>query len=176
MDNLGKMPSSANYDKNKAHYIVATGIVVKDCKFLIAKRADWEKAFPGKWTVPGGKLEASDYNKREPDTQGGKQWYNVAEELVRREVREEVGLEIKNIGYVTSLVFFRPDGVPTLVLSLYAEYESGEVKLCGALSEYAWVSLEEAKNYDLIDGIYHELEILDRFLKEGEHMCWKKKN
>lgn len=41
------------YDKNLAHYVVVTGILVKDGKFLITKRADWEKAFPGKWTVPG---------------------------------------------------------------------------------------------------------------------------
>ena len=31
-------------------------IIVKDGKYLIAKRADYEKAFPGLWTVPGGKL------------------------------------------------------------------------------------------------------------------------
>jgi len=36
------------YDKNKAHYIVVTGILVnKEGKYLIAKRADWEKAFSG---------------------------------------------------------------------------------------------------------------------------------
>ena len=43
------------YDKNKAHYVVSTAILVnKEGKFLIARRAEWEKAFPGKWTVPGG--------------------------------------------------------------------------------------------------------------------------
>ncbi len=161
------------YDPNKAHYVVATGIILKDGKYLIAKRADWEKNSPGKWTVPGGKLEASDYKNREFDT-AGNQWYNVAEDLVRREVREEVGVEIKNIGYVCSLVYIRHDGIPTLVISLYGEYDSGEVKLCDALTEYAWVSLEEAKKYDLIDGIYEELEILEKFLKEGKGMRWRK--
>ena len=48
------------YDKNKAHYIVVTGILVKAGKYLIVKRAGWEKAFPEKWTVPGGKLEVLD--------------------------------------------------------------------------------------------------------------------
>ena len=34
------------YDKNQLHYVTATVIIVKDEKFLIAKRAEWEKAFP----------------------------------------------------------------------------------------------------------------------------------
>jgi len=34
---------------------------------LIAKRSEKEKAFPGKWTVPGGKLEVLDYALRLKD-------------------------------------------------------------------------------------------------------------
>jgi 8-oxo-dGTP pyrophosphatase MutT (NUDIX family) len=161
-------------DCDKAHYVVATAIIVKNNKFLIAKRADWEKNMPGKWTVPGGKLETSDYTKREYDTKEGKQWYNIVEILIRREVKEEVGMDIKEIGYVCSLAYIRHDSIPCLIISLYAYPASEEIKLCSALSEYAWVSLDEAKNYDLIDGIYHELEILDNFLKTGKNMIWKK--
>ena len=52
------------YNPEKTHYVVATCILVKDGKFLIAKRAPTEKAFPNQWTVPGGTLEASDYKKK----------------------------------------------------------------------------------------------------------------
>ncbi len=160
-------------NRNLNHYIVVTGILVKDGKYLIAKRADWEKAFPGRWTVPGGKLEVLDYVLRKKDTPH--HWYNIFEDLLRREVEEEVGLEIENFGYVTSLVYIRPDGIPCIIVSLYANAKSDKVRLCNALTEYAWVSLEEAKNYDLIEGIYEELEILDKKLK-GEGVCeWKGK-
>jgi len=161
-------------DTNKAHHVVATGIIVKDGKYLICKRSDQEKAFPGKWTVPGGKLETSDYSSRLPDTSAG-QWYNICEDIVRRETLEEVGLTIKNLQYVTSLVFIRPDNIPTLVISLSADYDSGEVSLCEDLTEFAWVSLEEAKNYDLIDGIFEEIEMLDRHLKGESLGTWSKK-
>lgn len=153
------------YDKNQVHYITATVIVVKEGEFLITRRADWEKAFPGKWTVPGGKLKVLDYALKDKDT--ASHWYNVLEDVAKREVLEEVGLEIKNLDYVTSLVYVRPDGIPSLIISLYADYIGGEVKLCNALTEYKWVSLEEAKNYDLIEGIYEELEVLDKKLKTG---------
>ncbi len=155
------------YDKNQAHYVTATVILVKDGKFLIAKRAGWEKAFPGKWTVPGGKLEVLDYVLKKKDT--SQHWYNVVEELAKREVREEVGLEIDNLGYVTSLVYIRSDKIPSLIISLWADVsnEDEKVRPCEALTDYKWVSLEEAKNYDLIEGIYEELEILDKKLKSS---------
>jgi len=43
-------------------------------------------------------------------------------------------------------------------LSYWAKYKAGEVKLCKDLIDYAWVTLEEAKNYDLIEGIWEELK------------------
>lgn len=160
------------YDKNQTHYVVVTGILIKDGKYLIAKRADWEKAFPGRWTVPGGKLEVLDYALREKDTKH--HWYNVFEEVLVREVKEEAGLNIKDIGYVTSMVYIRPDKIPSIIVSLFAEALEGEVRLCNALTEYAWVDLEEARNYDLIDGLYDELVILDNFLKSGKNMKWER--
>jgi len=168
------------YDKNKTHYVVVTGILVKNGKYLITKRADWEKAFPGQWTVPGGKLEVLDYALKQKDT--GSHWYNVVENLLKREINEEVGLSIKNIGYVTSLVYIRPDEIPCLIISLFATPGEEEIKLCNALTEYKWVDLQEAKNYQLIEGIYEELEILDNFLKKrnmgniGDNMEWKGNN
>ncbi len=160
------------YDKNQAHYVVVTGVLVKDGKFLITKRAEWEKAFPGKWTVPGGKLEVLDYVLREKDT--SHHWYNVFEDLLRREIKEEVGLEIKNIGYITSMVYIRSDKIPTIIVSLFAEPTTENIMLCPALTEYAWITLEEAKNYDLIEGICEELEILDRHLKGQKLEEWEK--
>ena len=161
------------YDPEKAHYLVATCILVKDGKFLIAKRSDKEKNWPSRWTVPGGKLERNGYKSRSHDTPE-KQWYNVFEGLVRREVMEEVGLGIKNIKYLTSLAFERDDGDATIVVSLYADPEEGEVKLSPELVEHKWVSLEEAKEHDLIAGIYEELEMLDRVLKGEEVGEWGK--
>jgi 8-oxo-dGTP pyrophosphatase MutT (NUDIX family) len=162
------------FDKNLAHYAVVTGILInKEGRFLITKRAEWEKAFPGRWTVPGGKLEVLDYALMEKDTPH--HWYNIFENLLKREVMEEVKLDIKNIDYVTSMVYIRSDKVPCLIISLFAECVSENVSLCNALTDYAWVDLEEAKNYDLIEGIYDELVILHMKLK-GEKVLWEGKN
>ena len=160
------------FDTKKAHYIVDTWIIIKDGKVLIAKRSTNEKAFPNQWTGTGGKLEATDYQNRPKDAKY--QWYNIFEDLLRREVMEEVGLEVKEINYLTSLVFIRPDGVPTVVISLYADHASGDVKLCEELTDYKWVTLEQAKDYELISGIYEELEMMDKLLKGEKPGEWKK--
>lgn len=155
------------------HYIAVTGIIIKDGKYLITKRSLNKKAFPGKWTVPGGNLEMEDYINLEKDT--SVHWYNVLEKVLRREIKEEVGLEVKNIGYITSMTFMKGDE-PMLIVSLYVDYESGGVVLDEESIDYKWVNLEEAKKYDLIEGIYEELEILDEMLKNGKMNEWGFKN
>ena len=161
-------------DIQKAHYIVVTGILVKDGKYLIAKRAPTEKAFPNQWTVPGGKLEAKDYLNKPKDTT--QHWYNVLETVLKREIKEEVNLEITNICYVCSLVYMRSDNIPCLIISLYATPTTNNIILSKELTEYAYVTLEQAKSYNLVEGLFDELLMLDTFLKTGKHMVWKNKN
>jgi 8-oxo-dGTP pyrophosphatase MutT (NUDIX family) len=149
----------------RLHFVAVTCIIEKDGKFLIAKRAANEKVFPNKWTVPGGKFVYSEYKDLPRTSENHPQWYNVVEFVCRKEVREEVGLEIEKPSYVTDLVFVRPDGYPVVTLSFWAKYKSGEVKLNHEMSEFAWVTAEEANAYDLIDGIPEEIGEVERILE-----------
>jgi ADP-ribose pyrophosphatase YjhB (NUDIX family) len=154
------------------HEVVVTAIVIKDGKYLITKRSMQEKRFPGMWTVPGGKLETNDYTSMPKETKD--YWYNVLEKILKKEVKDETGFEIKNIEYVTSLATVHPDKNPSLVISCMADYVSGEATLQeGETDEHAWVTLEEAKSYDLIDGIYDELVMTENKIK-GIKTEWKR--
>lgn len=144
----------------KSHYVVATCIVKKDGKYLIAKRSDKEKVFPGLWTVPGGRIETTDYTHLPKTTT--QHWYDVIHRSLRREVKEETGLEIDNVEFVCDLFFIRPDGIPTAVLSYAADFAGGELSASDELVEFAWISLDEAKKFELIEGIYEELEAVDK--------------
>jgi 8-oxo-dGTP pyrophosphatase MutT (NUDIX family) len=163
-----------NTEPQLLHEVVITAIIVKDEKYLITRRSPLKKRFGGMWTVPGGKLETNDYVNLPKDTKD--YWYNVLEQVLRREVKEEVGLAIKNIEYVTSLATIHADGAPSLVISCSADWESGEVILQERETDtYEWVSLEEAKGYELIDGIYDELGMADA-RRRGEKFEWKRVN
>lgn len=143
--------------------VVATAIIHKDEKYLIVQRSPNKKAFPGRWTVPGGGLEIEDYintPKTTPDA-----WYFAVENSLRREIKEEVGLEVGDIKYLLSLTFIRSDNIPVVTLSYYCDWKSGEVKLNEENVNYKWVTSAEAKNYDLIEGIAEEIEMVNKILK-----------
>lgn len=154
------------------HEVAITAIIVKDGKYLVIRRSKEKRRFPGMWTVPGGKLETKDYLDMPKDTEH--YWYNVLERTLKREVKEEVDLDIKNIEYVTSLATVHADGAPSLVISCLADWESGEVMLQeGETDKFAWVNLKEAKDYELIDGIYDELVMADN-QRQGKKSEWSR--
>jgi 8-oxo-dGTP pyrophosphatase MutT (NUDIX family) len=151
------------------HRIVITAIIYNsDKQFLITKRSPTKKAFPNLWTVPGGGLTIDDYINTPKTFEGFPQWYNALEKTLRREVKEEVNIEVDKPWYVLDLTFIRPDNIPVLVLSYAAAYMSGDIKLDEDSVEYAWVTFEEAKKYNLIDGILHELELVDKKIREKD--------
>ena len=152
--------------------VVITAIIAKANRYLILRRSPEKKRFPGMWTVPGGHLESRDFTSTPKETK--EYWYNVLEKTLRREVIEEAGLEIKNIEYVTSLATVHADGAPSLVISCMAQYDSGKIRLQkGETDKSAWVTLDKAKQYNLIDGIYDELELADK-LRQGNRQEWSR--
>jgi 8-oxo-dGTP pyrophosphatase MutT (NUDIX family) len=153
--------TSLQVPNQEAHRIATTAIIFRDDgRMLITKRAPHKKVWPNRWTVPGGGLETDDYTTTEPSHPGSTpQWYNALEQSLRREVREEVGLEVSKPWLVCDLAFIRPDGVPVVVLSYAADLVSGEVTHDEDTVAHAWVTVEEAAAYDLIDGIHEELRL-----------------
>jgi len=97
--------------KEKRPKVGTTVIVLKDDKVLLGKRKGSHAE--GTWNFPGGHLEFGE---------------NV-EECAKREVKEEAGIEIKNIkaGPYTNDIFDQEKHYITLFL--ISEYDSGEVRV-----------------------------------------------
>jgi len=149
--------------KRELHRIAPTAIIHKGGKFLILQRAPHKKMFPRRWTVPGGGLSMDDYintPKSTPDA-----WYYSIENCLKREIKEESGLEVDKLKYLVDLTFVRSDNIPVVTLSYYCGWKSGDVKLDEDSTDYRWVSAKEAENYDLIEGILEEIKMVDDILK-----------
>src|SRR5205809_138717 len=108
--------------KDKELHRVATTVIIyrPDLTYLVTKRALHKKMMPGKWTVPGGGLNVDDYINTPTSTKGAPQWYDVLEKSMRREIKEEVNLEIGKPELLCDLTFVRPDGVPVICFSYFA--------------------------------------------------------
>jgi 8-oxo-dGTP pyrophosphatase MutT (NUDIX family) len=153
--------------KDKELHRIATTAIIYDGKgkYLVTKRSAFKKVHPNKWTVPGGGVNVDDY-MHGPQTHGNAGWYHAIEKGLAREIQEEVGVQVGTPEYLLNLTFIRPDGVPVLVLSYFAKYEGGEVKLDADAVEFAWITAEEAKTYDLIPGIAEEIMDVEAILKK----------
>ncbi|MFA6193392.1 MAG: NUDIX hydrolase [Parcubacteria group bacterium] len=169
------MPASKisieNAKKDKLFYFVANVVVYResDGRCLILKRSDREKVHPGKYAMPGGKLEWKDMDISNPTRMNGDviDFENAVEDLVARETREEAGIEIeKKLYYINSVAFVRPDGIPVVLVKFATKYKSGDVvPNPHDFSDFAWINEEELKKYDYIKGIDEEIKSTIKIFK-----------
>jgi len=152
-----------NAKKDKLFYFVANVVVLResDKRCLILKRHEREKAHPGKYAFPGGKLEWINLDITKPTRMNGEviDFENAVEDLLKREAFEEAGIEIQDgLTYLNSVAFVRPDGIPVVLVKFAAKYKSGDIKLeKGGFTDFAWVNQEEAIKYDCIQGVHEEI-------------------
>lgn len=148
------------------HRISCTAIIYRGREFLLLRRSLDKKAFPGKWTVPGGGLEVDDYIKTSKTS--SEHWYFAVENSLRREVKEECNLQVGKIKYLLDIAFIRPDGIPVIILSFYCPYKSGKVQLDQDNIDFIWVTFNQAKKYDLVEGLLGEIEMVDKIVRGAD--------
>ncbi len=149
--------------KNKLFYFVANVVVYreKDKRCLILKRDMREKVHPGKWGVPGGKLEWEELDMKKPTRMNGDvfDFENAVEKLLVREAKEEAGVKIgKELSYINSVAFVRPDGIPVILVKFATKFKGGKIKPeKGGFTDFAWVNAKEVLKYDCIRGVPGEV-------------------
>ncbi len=165
--------SLKNAKENKLFYFVANVVIYRpsDKKCLILKRSETEKVHPGKYCVPGGKLEWSQLDIAKPTRINGDvlDFQDAVEELLAREAKEEADIEIeKELKYINSVAFVRPDEIPVILVKFAAKYKNGEVKFeDGAFTDFAWVDENEVKKHECIKGIPEEVAKTIEIFKEN---------
>lgn len=125
---------------------LAVGAVVRDRdRVLLIKRG--KDPNRGRWTVPGGKVE----------------WGETMREAVRREVREETGLEVDVADPVWIGELIDPDEPPQwhfVLIDFEAHPTGGEPKPGDDADEVAWFHLDEALELDLTVSMREMLSVL----------------
>lgn len=121
---------------------VVCAIIYVGNKILVTQRSKNMK-LPLKWEFPGGKLENAESEI----------------ECIKREIKEELNIEIKIIKRLSSSIHnyedFKIQLIPYVV-----EYESGEI----ILTEHAEFQLLEKQKLNLLDWAEADLTILRQIL------------
>jgi 8-oxo-dGTP diphosphatase len=105
-------------------------------RWLLIRRSLDSVRWPGAWDLPGGKMEAGE----------------TVETALRREVREETGLEIELQGLAGATEFELPH-VRVIMIVLRARALAGAVRLDGEHDGFRWVEPPRAAELPLSEPI-----------------------
>jgi 8-oxo-dGTP diphosphatase len=121
-------------------------IIEKKGKILLTRRA--VAPFKGLWCIPGGHIEIGER----------------VEETIRREVKEETGLDFspRFFGYFNEIF---PELEWYAVVLVFAGRASGEVRSNEEVSEWKWLLPAEALAHRLA---FANREIIEAWIKRGE--------
>ena len=132
--------------------LVTAAVIEKDGRILIAKRKKgWR--FAGKWEFPGGKIEPNE----------------TPEECLRRELREELGIETE-IGEFFCVSTYAYPHVTVQLLVYRAFHVSGEYELRDH-QEIRWVLPEHLLQYDFPEADNLVIEKLIAAASKGQSIA-----
>ncbi len=112
--------------------IIASGpVIIKEIdgqkKILLNKHKTTNEKPNPKWQFPGGEVEDFDA---------------TLEDTAKREVKEELGIDIKIIKPLSPMMVKREDGSITVLIHYLAEFE-GEIKQGDEIAEWSWFAMDE---------------------------------
>lgn len=120
---------------NKTHLVLINAIIEKDGKILISRRSYEEVHEPGKWTVPGGKVEKTHGNV-----------WNILQKTLKKEVMEETCIKIDDhVELFLNNTFIHSTGQHVVVLVFLCHWKSGDALPREDTIEVKWITEKELK-------------------------------
>lgn len=113
---------------------VVAGLIERDGQILICQRRAGQQ-HPLKWEFPGGKVEAGE----DPT------------EALRRELNEELGIEIEASDEITRFDYQYPDRDPILLIFFRVRRYSGGI-INRIFAEIRWAAPAELPQFDFLEG------------------------
>ena len=125
--------------------LAAKSFIVKDNNLLIIKRRLSDVQKPSIWEIPGGRLELG-----EDPFEG-----------LKRETKEETGLDIEVLNPLSVRYFTRDDNQRITMIIFYCKPLTSEVKLSDEHTDFEWVDLNNCKE-KLADFFHKDVDAFNK--------------
>jgi len=147
--NLGTKPYQTprlNENEKKKDKLIKNALAVivnSDNKILLLKRSDEPKTWqPKKWALVGGGVEKGE----------------TPEEAVKREIKEEIGVEIKKF-VKTFNIQRNPDSIEYLFACRYSG-DPTDITLNNEHTNYGWYDIEEMKFLEIVPNLIEYITLV----------------
>jgi len=124
---------------SKYHHIVnVEGAIVKDSRLLMVIRSDKEEHAAGLLSFIGGKVEFDDFAD------------DPVASTLKREILEEVAVEVDHLRYVTSSGFSGDDGETVVNLVYLCDWLAGEPHAVDPdeVASVHWMTTDDVRNHE----------------------------
>jgi len=125
--------------------IAVKSFVINKGRLLLLKRASDDIQKPNIWEIPGGRLELGE------DPREG----------IKREIKEETGVDVEVVHPISVRHFIRDDGQTITMLIFLCKALGDQVKISEEHSAYDWISLEQCKD-KLTDFFHPEVDLFNK--------------
>lgn len=112
------------------------GAIYKNKKWLLIRRSEKEEHAGGSLSLVGGKVEKEGTSS------------DILEKTLKREIAEEVGIEVSNLRYVNSSSFVTDSGINVVDIVFLCDHESGEAfaKSPNEVDDVIWMTTQQILN------------------------------
>jgi 8-oxo-dGTP diphosphatase len=122
---------------------VAVGVIIDGAGQILVTRRPLEASHGGQWEFPGGKLEENESPMS----------------ALKREIREEVGLEIIDADFLTNIR--HTYGLKNVELFVYCVYKfEGSARCCESQMDMRWVHLADMSSFQFPEANKKIIELL----------------
>lgn len=121
--------------------VAVKGIIRKDGKILVVKRAAHDDHRPGAWETVGGGIDENETPK----------------EALEREIMEEAGIRVAVKDPFNVFCFKKDDGEIKIGITFVCDWIAGEVVLSEEHSEFEWIKAQEFAQLESVQSLHDEI-------------------
>jgi mutator protein MutT len=130
--------------------VAVKGLIRKDGKILVVKRASHDDHKPGMWETVGGGVDEGE----------------IPQKALEREIMEEAGIKVSIKEPFNVFSFTKDNGESKIGITFLCDYESGDVVLSDEHTEYRWIESVEFSSMESVPSLHNEIN--DYIKKYGQ--------